>query len=327
MGDGIFVVDAGSKVTAVNQAAQRILQLPENKLVGYTFAEVVRDYELDGILQCCLKTKQQQMGTVETSPRKQFLGVIATPLEDEGGCLLLVQDLTEIRRLETVRRDFVANTSHELRTPIASLKALTETLQSGAIEDSAVAKDFLAKMNTEVDKLTQMVLELGELSRIESGESPIDMRPFDITQTIEQAVERLRAQADRAELSLTIDTSSNLPQALGDRDRVEQVLVNLIHNAIKFTPSGGIIDLSVKLEGNSIKVSVADSGIGIPEDDLPRVFERFYKADKARAGGGTGMGLAIAKHIIEAHGGRVWAESVEGKGSTFNFTLPLVDKP
>jgi two-component system phosphate regulon sensor histidine kinase PhoR len=295
--------------------------------MGYTFAEVVRDYELDGILQRCLKTKQQQMGTVETSPRKQFLGVIATPLEDEGGCLLLVQDLTEIRRLETVRRDFVANTSHELRTPIASLKALTETLQSGAIEDSAVAKDFLAKMNTEVDKLTQMVLELGELSRIESGESPIDMRPFDITQTIEQAVERLRAQADRAELSLTIDTSSNLPQALGDRDRVEQVLVNLIHNAIKFTPSGGIIDLSVKLEGNSIKVSVADSGIGIPEDDLPRVFERFYKADKARAGGGTGMGLAIAKHIIEAHGGRVWAESVEGKGSTFNFTLPLVDKP
>jgi two-component system phosphate regulon sensor histidine kinase PhoR len=327
MGDGIFVVDGESKVTTMNRAAQHILQLAESEVLGSTFVETVRDYELDDILQRCLKTKEQQVGTVETSPRKQFLRVMATPLEDEGGCLLLLQDLTELRRLETVRRDFVANISHELRTPTASIKALAETLQDGAIDDPSVAKDFLAKINAEVDKLTQMVQELGDLSRIESGEAPIQRKPFNMAEAIEQAVGRLKAQADRAGLSLSVELASPLPQALGDRDRVEQVLVNLIHNAIKFTPLGGTITVSTKATIDDILVSVSDTGVGISADDLPRIFERFYKADRARTSGGTGLGLAIAKHIVEAHGGRIWAESVEGKGSTFSFALPSAGKP
>jgi len=327
MGDGIFVVDSDSKVTMMNQAAERMLQLSQRDAQGYTFVEVVRDYELNAILQRCLSTGEQQTGMVETSPQKKFLGVIATPLEDEAGCLLLLQDLTELRRLETVRRDFVANISHELRTPTASIKALAETLQEGAIDDPSLAKDFLGKINAEVDRLTQMVQELGELSRIESGEAPLQKKPFDMAEAIEQATSRLKAQADRAGLSLNIAIPSPLPQALADRDRVEQVLVNLIHNAIKFTPPGGKIDISAKTEGNSILVSVADTGVGIPADDLPRIFERFYKVDRARTSSGTGLGLAIAKHIIEAHGGRIWAESIEGKGSTFHFTLPLAAKP
>jgi two-component system phosphate regulon sensor histidine kinase PhoR len=327
MGDGIFVVDGDSKVTMVNQTAQRIFQLAENEAEGRTFVEAVRDYELDGVLQRCLRTGEQQAGTVETSPQKQFLGVIATPLKDEAGCLLLIQDLTKLRRLETVRRDFVANISHELRTPTASIKALAETLQEGAIDDPSLAKDFLGKINAEVDKLTQMVQELGELSRIESGEAPLQKKPFDMAEAMEQATSRLKAQADRAGLSLNIVIPSSLPQALADRDRVEQVLVNLIHNAIKFSPPGGKIDISAKAEGNSILVSVADTGVGIPADDLPRIFERFYKVDRARTGSGTGLGLAIAKHIIEAHSGRIWAESIEGKGSTFHFTLPLTAQP
>jgi two-component system phosphate regulon sensor histidine kinase PhoR len=327
MGDGIFVVDSDSKVTTVNRAAQRILQLSENEVLGSTFVEAVRDYELDDILQRCLKTKEQQVGTVETSPRKQFLRVIATPLEDGGGCLLLLQDLTEPRRLETMRRDFVANISHELRTPSASIKALAETLRDGAIDDPSVAKDFMTKINAEVDKLIQMVQELGELSRIESGDAPIQKKPFDMAEAVEQAAGRLKAQADRAGLSLSIELVSPLPQALGNRDRVEQVLVNLIHNAIKFTPPGGRVSISAKAEGNNLLVSVADNGVGISADDLPRIFERFYKADRARTGGGTGLGLAIAKHIVEAHSGRIWAESVEGKGSTFSFTLPLAGTP
>jgi two-component system phosphate regulon sensor histidine kinase PhoR len=253
--------------------------------------------------------------------------VIATPLEDEDGCLLLLQDLTELRRLETVRRDFVANISHELRTPTASIKALAETLRDGAIDDPSVAKDFLAKINAEADKLTQMVQELGDLSRIESGEAPIQSKPFNMAEAIEQAVGRLKAQADRAGLSLSVEPVSPLPQALGDRDRVEQVLVNLIHNAIKFTPPGGTITVSAKATIDDILVSVSDTGVGISADDLPRIFERFYKADRARTGGGTGLGLAIAKHIVEAHGGRIWAESVEGKGSTFSFTLPSDGTP
>jgi len=327
MGDGIFVVDGESRVTTVNRAAQQMLQLSGKEVLGSTFVEAVRDYEMDDILQRCLRTKEQQVGTVETSPGKQFLRVMATPLEDGGGCLLLLQDLTELRRLETVRRDFVANISHELRTPAASIKALAETLRDGAIDDPSVAKDFLAKINAEADRLTQLVQELGELSRIESGRAPIQKKPFDMAEAIEQAAGRLKAQADRAGLSLGIESASSLPQALGDRDRVEQVLVNIIHNAIKFTPPGGRISVTAKAEGNHLLVSVADNGVGISADDLPRIFERFYKADRARTGGGTGLGLAIAKHIVEAHGGRIWAESVEGKGSTFSFTLPLAGTP
>jgi two-component system phosphate regulon sensor histidine kinase PhoR len=326
IGDAIFVVDGDSKVTMINQAAERILQLSKDKVLGHTFIEVMRDYKINEILQHCLKSREQQTQLVETRHKKQFLGVIVTPLQGETGCLVLLQNLTELRRLETVRRDFISNISHELRTPIASLKALAETLQDGAIEDSSVAKDFLGKINTEVDRLAQMVQELGDLFRIESGGASLQKKLVDISKTIKHAVERLGAQSDRAGLNLETNIPCDLSQVLADEMRVEQVLVNLIHNAIKFTLPGGRIIVSAKIEGSNILVSVNDAGVGIPADDLPRIFERFYKVDKARGGGGTGMGLAIAKHIVEAHGGRIWAMSVEGKGSTFNFTLPLASK-
>jgi len=322
MSDGILVVDSDSRITSVNEAAERMLQISRGSVTGHTVAEKVRDYELDEILQRCIETKEQQSGSLEVSATKQFLLVIATPLEDEGGCLLLLQNLTDLRRLEKMRRDFVSNVSHELRTPIASVKALAESLQEGALDDPSVAKDFLSRIDSEADKLAQMVQELGELSRIESGEAPLRKETVSIVEVIGRAVQRLKAQADRAGLDMGIHIPTDLPMVTADRDRVEQVLVNLIHNAIKFTPLGGNIQISAESEDSMIVVSVADSGVGIPADDLPRIFERFYKADKARSGGGTGLGLSIAKHIVEAHGGRIWAESTEGKGSTFYFTLP-----
>ena len=324
--DAIFMVNGNGKITAMNRAAESIFQISEGKALGHTFIEIVRDHELNRLLQRCLSTRKQQTGAVEIKPKKQFLGVVATPLSGDGGCLAHIQDLTELRRLEMIRQDFISNISHELRTPIASVKALAETLNEGAVEDPSVAKDFLSRINAEADKLAQMVQELGELSRIESGEAPLQIRSINIAEAIGHAVDRLRAQADRAELKLDIDSPPTLPEVLADEARVEQVLVNLIHNAIKFTPSGGRISISAKAKDNDIMVSVADTGIGIPPDDLPRIFERFYKADKSRTGGGTGLGLAIAKHIVEAHDGRIWAESVEGKGSNFNFTLPLTSK-
>jgi two-component system phosphate regulon sensor histidine kinase PhoR len=325
--DAIFMVDRDSKVTTMNQAAERISQTQTNKALGHTFIEVVRDHELNEVLQHCLSTGKQQTGAVEIKPQKQLLSVIATPLSGDSGCLVHIRDLTELRRLEMIRQDFISNISHELRTPIASVKALAETLNEGAIEDPSVAKDFLSRINVEADKLAQMVQELGELSRIESGEAPLQKRHINIANAIEHAVDRLKAQSDRAGLNLDTNIPPTLPKVMVDEARVEQVLVNLIHNAIKFTPSGGRISISAKVRDNDILVSVADTGVGIPADDLPRIFERFYKADKSRSGGGTGLGLAIAKHIVEAHGGRIWAESVEGKGSTFNFTLPLGHKP
>ena len=322
MGDGILIVDGKSQVTMVNNVVEGMFKLSEDEALGQSFIEVVRDHELDEVLQRCLKTREQQTKLVETDPGKQFLGMIATPLQGEAGCLVLLQDLTELRRLETVRRDFISNISHELRTPIASLKAIAETLHDGAIDDAAVAREFLHKINTETDRLAQMVNELVELSRIESDEVSLKLEPADLGAVVKQTAERLRAQAERGGVSLELDISPALGKAQADKERVEQVLVNLVHNAIKFTPPDGRITISAKAEGDNILVSVGDTGVGIPADDLPRIFERFYKADKARAGGGTGLGLAIAKHIIEAHGGRIWAESVEGKGSTFTFTLP-----
>ena len=217
---------------------------------------------------------------------------------------------------------FLSNVSHELRIPIASIKALAETLHAGAIDDAAVSKDFLSKINEEADDLTQLVQELSELSRLESGSAPLKKASVYIAELIASVGQRLKAQADRASLQINIDLKSILPPIDADRDRIEHVLVNLLHNAIKFTPPGGTITVSASSENNNIRVSVTDTGVGIPADDLPRIFERFYKADRARSGGGTGLGLAIVKHIIEAHGGKVWAQSVEGKGATFTFTLP-----
>ena len=325
--DAILMVDSDSKITTMNRAAENIFQVSEKKALGHTFIEIVRDHELNELLQHCRSTGKQQTGAVEIKLKKQFLSAIATPLPGDGGCLVHIQDLTELRRLEMIRQDFISNISHELRTPIASVKALAETLNEGAIEDPSVAKDFLSRINVEVDKLAQMVQELGELSRIESGEAPLQKKPVNIAGAIEHAVDRLRAQADRAGLNFDFVIPSTLPKVMADEARLEQVLVNIIHNAIKFTPSGGRISISANARDNDIIISVKDTGVGIPADDLPRIFERFYKADKSRSGGGTGLGLAIAKHIVEAHGGKIWAESVEGKGSTFNFTLPLAHKP
>jgi two-component system phosphate regulon sensor histidine kinase PhoR len=323
MGDAIFVVDGEGRVTMTNKAAEKVLQVPRDATTGRHFIEAVRDYEIDALLQRCLKEREQQTGLVEIRSKRQLLGVIVTPFQEDSGCLLLIQDLTELRRLETVRRDFIANLSHELRTPIASLKALGETLNEGAIDQPTVARDFMGKMNAEVDRLAQMVQEMGDLSRIESGEAPLQKSPVNVTEVVSRAVERLKAQSERAGLQIKVDIASGLPSVSADGSRIEQVLVNLIHNAIKFTPTGGRVTVSAKAEGDRLIVSVSDTGVGIPEDDLPRVFERFYKADRARAGGGTGLGLAIAKHVVEAHGGRIWVESVEGRGATFSLGLPL----
>ena len=323
MADGILVVDGEGRVAMINRAAEKMLQYAADTALGHTFIEVVYDHEINDILQRCLGTGEQQIGLVEIERGKRYLRVIATPIIGQPGCVVLLQDLTEFRHLETIRRDFIANISHELRTPTAALKILAETLYEGAIDDPTVARGFLNKINIETDRLAQMINELSELSRIESGETPLRLEPIDAGEMLAVVVERLKAQADRAGLSLAIDVPSGLPKMQADKEQVEQVIVNLLHNAIKFTPPGGDIALSAKAEGDNILISVTDTGVGIPTDDLPRIFERFYKADKARAGGGTGLGLAIAKHIIESHDGKIWAESVEGKGTTLNFTLPL----
>lgn len=326
IGDSIIVTDKNAIVTLINHTAEKIFHIENVKAQGCTFIELVRDHEIDEIVQRCLESGEKQTGLVHYRAKHLFLGVIATLLPDRGGCVVLLQDLTELRRLETVRRDFISNLSHELRTPLASIKALAETLREGAIEDRPVANDFLERIDGEVDRLAQMVQELSDLSRIESGEAPLEKSYFNVSDVLTTVVQRMQAQADRAGVSLTADIASQLPQIYGDRYRIEQVLINLVHNAIKFTNIGGKITASGIIDDGFLQFSVSDTGAGIPADDLNRIFERFYKADKARTGSGTGLGLAIAKHIVAAHGGTIWVKSTEGKGSTFFFTIPFEPK-
>ncbi|WP_303677851.1 ATP-binding protein [Dehalococcoides mccartyi] len=323
MGDGIFLLDREGVISLLNPASERIFKLEAEGIIGHSFVEAIRDHEIHSVFEHARSSGKQEMGFVELAAGRRFLGIIATPLVSQSGYLVLVQDLSELRRLEKVRRDFVANISHELRTPISSLKLLTETLQEGAASDPAVAAGFIDKIHLEVDKLAQLVTELSDLSAIESGQAVLRLQPGDISTAIKLAAERLRPQAERAGISLGVELPETLPQVKLDENRVEQVLVNLVHNAIKFTPKGGRIKIGARTQGQTLVIYVSDSGIGIPEEDLTRVFERFYKVDKARSSGGTGLGLAISKHIVQAHGGTIWAESVYGKGATFSFGLPL----
>jgi two-component system phosphate regulon sensor histidine kinase PhoR len=320
MTDGVLIADAAGFVQFANPAAAKLFETPE--AVGHTVAEVLRQHQLIEAWQRCQQGSELQTQSVELPARRQFLQLVAIPDRHAGGSLLLVQDLTRVRRLEAVRRDFISNVSHELRTPLASLKALTETLQQGALEDPSAAHRFLGRIETEVDTLTQMAEELLELTRIESGQVPLELKTVAPQDLLASAEERMRTQAERAGLTLRMECPGGLPAVRADPPRLEQVLVNLIHNAVKFTRPGGEVVLAAKPEGEFVRFSVCDNGVGIPADDLPRIFERFYKADRARSSGGTGLGLSICRHLVEAHGGRIWVASEEGQGSTFYFTLP-----
>ena len=325
MTDGIMMVDSTGLVQLTNPAALSLFHTTEEQAYQKTLIEVVRHHQLIELWRTSNITRQQESTTLETSPDRIFLQGIATPLHESlpGMTLMIFQDLTRVRRLETVRRDFVSNVSHELRTPLASLKALAETLQEGALEDPPAARRFLQRMDTEIDNLTQLVQELLELSKIESNRVPLQRVATSPCELTSPAVERMQLQAQRSGLSLRLDCADDLPAVKADPQRIENVLVNLIHNAIKFTPPGGQIVVSAYQERRAMVIAIHDTGVGISPEALPRIFERFYKIDRSRASGGTGLGLSIARHIVEAHGGRIWAESKENEGSTFFFTLPL----
>lgn len=318
--DGVLIADSQGIIQFANPAAGKLFQTSDP--THRSIAEVVRHHQLVEAWRRCQQSRQMQSESVELPTRHQYLQLVVIPDRHSSGSLLLVQDLTRIRRLETVRRDFISNLSHEIRTPLASLKALTETLQDGALEDPPAARHFMDQIQVEVDALTQMATELLELSRIESGRLSLDLQPVAAYDLLVSASKRMRLQAERAGLNLRVEGRQDLPHVKIDLQRLEQVLVNLIHNAVKFTGAGGEIVLLVEAGIGDVRFAVRDTGIGIPADDVPRIFERFYRVDKSRTGTGTGLGLSIAKHIVEAHGGKIWAESVEGQGSTFSFTIP-----
>jgi two-component system phosphate regulon sensor histidine kinase PhoR len=318
--DAVLIADADGRVQFANPAAEKLFGSP---LAGRSVVEAIRHHSLADAWRRCRETGEAQTESVEVVGSKHFLQLIVVPDRDtRGGTLLLVQDLSRVRRLETVRRDFISNLSHELRTPLASLKALTETLQSGALTDEEAAPRFLGRIVTEVDALTQMAQELLDLSKIESGQVELVLRKVDPMAALRSACDRMRVQAERAGVNLTVETATP-SNVQADTSRLEQALVNLIHNAVKFTRRGGFVTLSANEEDGAVVFAVRDTGVGIPSDELSRIFERFYRVEKSRTGSGTGLGLSIAKHIVEAHGGKIWAESEVGHGSVFYFVIPL----
>ena len=325
MTDGVIIANEEGHIEMINPMAETLFDLTPDTAEGQSLVQVLRHHAIIELWRKCQKTRREQTLALEMPRQSKFIQTVIISLEDAlpGNYLLLFQDLTRMRRLETVRRDFISNISHELRTPLASLKALTETLQGGAIDDPPAAQRFLRRMETEVDALTHMVSELLELTRIESGQVPLELQPVSPKKILERAIERLSVQAERAGLIVSIFCPDDIINIIADPPRIGQALVNLLHNAIKFTPEGGEITLAAWQQGDIVVFAIEDTGVGIPFDDLPRIFERFYKADRARTGGGTGLGLAITRHLVQAHGGRIWVESVEGQGSTFSFSIPI----
>jgi two-component system phosphate regulon sensor histidine kinase PhoR len=324
MTDAVIIVDGEGVIQLSNPSAERMFNFKKEDIKEKTIVEVLRNHQLFEIWKNCHEDRVQRETTIEINPNKIFVQAIVKPLDEifSGGVLMVIQDLTRVRQLEKIRSDFISNVSHELRTPIASIKALSDTLQEGALDDPPAARRFISRMDVEIDNLTQMVQELLELSKIESGRVPLQKTICNPKILIEKAIDRMQVQAERSGLLLSSIIPDRISVVLADPDRIGQVFVNLLHNAIKFTPPGGSIIVSVNEEQNKVVFSIQDTGVGIESESLNRIFERFYKTDRARSSGGTGLGLSITKHIIEAHSGRVWVESIVGSGSTFYFSLP-----
>ena len=321
MTDAILIANSEGRIQFANPAASGLFG---DGMLDRSVSETLRHHQLIQAWQRSQTSGEIISESVEVPARRQFVQMIVIPDRyGSGGSLLLVQDLTRLRRLETVRRDFISNLSHELRTPLASLKALTETLTGGALDDPPAANKFLHQIEIEVDALTQMVSELLELSQIESGRMNLDLKTASMCAMLHSTAGRMRLQADRAGLVLRVECPPDLPELKFDETRIGQVLVNLTHNSLKFTKPGGEVVLSAKAVEAGIQVAVRDNGSGIDPDDLDRIFERFYKSDRSRSGGGTGLGLSIARHIVEDHGGKIWAESEPGRGSTVYFLIPF----
>lgn len=325
MTDGVMIADDTGRVQLLNRAAEKLFKTTEADALGRSVVEIMRHHALVELWE---ETRDGPAKTItmEMGAMHKFLQVVGIPLGEElpGRSMLLFQDLTQTHHLETVRRDFISNISHELRTPMAGLKAISETLLDGALEDPAAARNFVVRMDSEVDNLSQMVSQLLELSRIESGRSNFSFRRVEPWDLIRKPSERMVLQAERVGLTLSYDCPPDMPQVFADPERISQVFINLIHNAIKFTPNGGYIHVTAFQDGQMVVFKISDNGVGIPHKDLTRIFERFYKADRARSGGGTGLGLSICKHMVDAHGGKIWVESEENAGSSFFFSLPMV---
>ena len=327
MVEGVAVVTADERILYCNWAFEQILELPEGSSQGRTLVEALRQADLVALVRQALPGGEEVTGEVEVGTvRRRNFSVTAAPVRAAGanGAVLVLHDITELRRLERVRRDFVANVSHEFKTPLTAIQGFAETLLNGALDDKANRKRFVEIIREHARRLARLTDDLLKLSRIEAGRLELEIRPIRVDALVNGCVETARFKAKAKGIQIHVELQENAPPVRGDGAQLGEVLQNLLDNAVQYTPSGGQIDVKAHSNGQSVTFTVADTGIGIPESDLERIFERFYRVDAARSreAGGTGLGLSIARHIVDAHAGRIWVESAVGQGSRFHFSIP-----
>lgn len=330
MVEGVAVVNASERLVFANQGFAEILGLDVPPQAGSGLVEIVRQTELIEAVRQVLKGEPRVETEVVTGTLRQhfFAATIASVRAAEtSGAVIVLHDITDLRKLERVRRDFVANVSHEFKTPLTAIQGFAETLLGGALDDAENRERFLGIILEHARRLARLTDDLLKLSKMDADRLELEIRRLSVTQFVESCLETAQRRAVQKELTISVDVSDQLPDIAADRRRLAEVLQNLLDNAIQYTLPGGIIKLTAQSNDTDVTFTVADTGIGIPKADQTRIFERFYRVDVARSRevGGTGLGLAIAKHLMEAHGGRIWVESEIGQGSQFHFSVPVFD--
>jgi len=316
--DALLVVDAGRQIVWGNSATWEMFGAT-SAAIGQPFIGLAHDYELNQAVLDVISGGRAIMRQAVVNGR--LLRIRAAPIPETGGAAVAIGDVTELQRLGRARRDFVANLSHELRTPLANIDLAAQTLQDGGTRDPALTERMLKQIQTQVQALSQMSQEMMDLAQIESGQALLKLLPAPLAPLVQKVLATMLPQAQHKSQHISLLLPADLA-ALMDEQQIARVIGNLLHNAIKFTPEGGIISVSAEAVADDTRICVSDTGPGVPRDEQARIFERFYKHDRARSKGGTGLGLAIARHIVEGHGGRIWVESAPGEGARFYFTLP-----
>lgn len=328
MFEAVMVVDSSGVILLLNKALKDVFRIKED-YQGKKPLELIRNIEIQEIIDKALLscggviTKE----VVILTPVEKTLLMHAAPVIQKGsvqGAVLVMHDITELRRLERIRQDFVANVSHELRTPVTNIKGYAETLLEGALDDKKHAREFMKIIHSDAERLAQLIEDILDLSKIEAGKIPLAIEPLDLKAVLLPVVSGLEKQMQTKGIVLSLKLTEDLPRILADKNSMRQILLNLLDNAIKYNRPNGTITISASCSYDAVQVEVADSGIGIAEKDLSRIFERFYRTDKARSRelGGTGLGLSIVKHLLAAQGGTISVESTLGEGSIFRFSLP-----
>jgi two-component system phosphate regulon sensor histidine kinase PhoR len=329
---GVIRLDLELIVRYANPAAHVFASRPAGTLVGRSLMEAFIDRRVEELAEAASRSGNASGELTLRSADGPSLVVRARRTSDGDATWLTFEDVSELRRLQRIRSEFVDNLSHELRTPLTNVSLLAETLvresEAAGEQIPARMRDRISRIEVETGHLVQMVSELLDLARIESGRPMLLLDVVDLARLAAASADRLRLFAERQGVQLVVEVpDAGVPPVNGAEERLGQVIINLVHNAVKFSPDGGDVTVRVEAEGSSVVVAVEDRGIGIPRGSQDRVFERFYKVDRARVrGGGTGLGLSIARHVIEAHGGRIWVVSEEGRGSTFSFALPIAER-